>query len=41
LSILTVIRAFPQRLDGAAWFSSLIKISKFGGAAVGVPPTGL
>ena len=37
LSILTMIFAFPQRLDGVAWFSSLIKISKFGSAAVGAP----
>jgi hypothetical protein len=37
LSILTMIFAFPQRLDGAAWFSSLIKITKFGSAAAGAP----
>ena len=37
LSILTMIFAFPQRLDGVAGFSSLIKISKFGSAAVGAP----
>ena len=37
MSILTMIFAFPQRLDGVAWFSSLIKITKFGSAAVGVP----
>ena len=37
LSILTMILAFPQRLDGVAWFSSLIKITKFGSAAVGAP----
>ncbi|MBN1978048.1 MAG: hypothetical protein JW918_11685 [Anaerolineae bacterium] len=37
LSILTMILAFPQRLDGIAWFSSLIKITKFGSAAVGAP----
>jgi hypothetical protein len=37
LSILTMILAFPQRLDSIAWFSSLIKITKFGSAAVGAP----
>jgi hypothetical protein len=37
LSILTMIFAFPQRLDGVAWFSSLIKITKFGSGAIGVP----
>jgi hypothetical protein len=37
LSILTMIFAFPQRLDEVAWFSSLIKITKFGSAAVGAP----
>jgi hypothetical protein len=37
LSILTMIFAFPQRLDGVAWFSSLIKITKFGSAAIGAP----
>jgi hypothetical protein len=37
LSILTMIFAFPRRLDGVAWFSSLIKITKFGSAAVGAP----
>jgi hypothetical protein len=37
LSILTMIFAFPQRLNGVAWFSSLIKITKFGSAAVGAP----
>jgi hypothetical protein len=37
VSILTMIFAFPRRLDGVAWFSSLIKITKFGSAAVGAP----
>jgi hypothetical protein len=37
LSILTMIFAFPQRLDGVAWFSSLVKVTKFGSAAVGAP----
>jgi hypothetical protein len=37
LSILTMISAFPQRLDGVAWFSSLIKITKFGSGAIGAP----
>lgn len=37
LSILAMISAFPQRLDGAAWFSSLIKITKFGSGAIGAP----
>jgi hypothetical protein len=37
LSILAMIFAFPQRLDGAAWFSSLIKITKFGSGIIGVP----
>ena len=37
MSILTIIAAFPQRLDGVAWFSSLIKITKFGSGAIGAP----
>jgi hypothetical protein len=37
LSILTMISAFPQQLDGVAWFSSLIKVTKFGSASVGAP----
>lgn len=37
LSILAMILAFPQRLDGAAWFSSLIKITKSGSGAIGAP----
>jgi hypothetical protein len=32
-----MIFAFPQRLDGVAWFSSLIKVTKFGSATVGAP----
>jgi hypothetical protein len=39
ISILAMIFAFPQRLEGVAWFSSLIKITKFGSAAVGAPLT--
>ena len=37
LSILAMVFAFPQRLDGVAWLSSLIKMTKFGSAAVGAP----
>jgi hypothetical protein len=37
LSIMAMILTFPQRLDGAAWFSSLIKITKFGSGAIGAP----
>jgi hypothetical protein len=33
-----MILAFPQRLEGVAWLSSLIKITKFGGG-IGVPLT--
>jgi hypothetical protein len=36
-SILALILAFPRRLDEAAWFSSLIKITKFSSAAAGAP----
>jgi hypothetical protein len=39
LSILAMIAAFPQRLEGVAWFSSWIKITKFGSGAIGVPLT--
>jgi hypothetical protein len=35
--ILAMLFAFPQRLDGVALASSLIKIVKFGSGAVGVP----
>jgi hypothetical protein len=34
---MAMILTFPQRLDGAAWFSSLIKITKFGSGAIGAP----
>jgi len=37
VSLLVMIFAFPQRLDGVAWFSSLIKITKFGSGAIGAP----
>jgi hypothetical protein len=37
LSILAMIWAFPQRLDRVAWFSSLIKITKFGSGTIGAP----
>ena len=37
LSILAMILAFPQRLEGVAWFSSWIKITKFGSGAIGAP----
>ncbi len=35
--ILIMLAAFPHRLDGVAWASSLLKIFKFGSAAIGVP----
>lgn len=41
LSILAMIAAFPQRLESVAWFSSLIKVTKFGSAAVGAPLIGV
>jgi hypothetical protein len=37
VSILALIAGFPQRLEGVAWFSSWIKITKFGSGAIGVP----
>lgn len=37
LSILAMIAAFPQRLEGVAWFSSWIKITRFGSGAIGAP----
>jgi hypothetical protein len=37
LSILTMIAAFPQRLEGVAWFSSWIKVTKFGSGVIGAP----
>ena len=37
LSILAMIAAFPQRLEGVAWFSSWIKVVKFGSGAIGAP----
>ncbi|MCP4544078.1 MAG: hypothetical protein GY832_43760 [Chloroflexi bacterium] len=35
--ILAMLAAFPNRLDGVAWASSLLKIPKFGSGAIGVP----
>ena len=35
--ILAMLLAFPQRFDGVALASSLIKIVKFGSGAIGVP----
>ena len=35
--VLAMLAAFPHRLDGVAWASSLLKIPKFGSGAICVP----